>query len=193
MSIFNSLDVDKALNEFQSAKFRPGYAWESSAVRIQRLLLNLNITATPAEINAVAAGASRVVTVTDAASYTVLAANSGKMHIMPNFTASCTLTFPTAVAGLNYKFIGKAVAADAQDWIFTAVTPSFLLGGVSFTDTDAGSGADEEHAGVWPNGSSHLVLTVVTPGAGTEISFWCDGTNWIVNGQVHSATVPTVA
>lgn len=151
----------------------------------------MGITATAAEINACAAAASRYVNVTDAATYSVLAANSGKIHIMPNFTASCTLTLPTASAGLEYTFIGKAVAADAQDWIIKSPSATnYFLGGVSFADTDAGAGADEIHAGIWSNGSSNDFLTVVTPGAGTRIHVICDGTNWIVNGQVFSATVP---
>lgn len=54
----------------------------------------------------------------------------------------------------------------------------------------AGAGADEIHAGVWSNGSTNDFLTVVTPGAGTIVRVICDGTNWIVNGQVFSATVP---
>lgn len=149
------------------------------------------VTATAAEINARAAAASRYVNVTDAASYTVLAADSGKIHIMPNFTASCTLALPTAAAGLEYTFIGKAVAADAQNWIIqSASATNYFLGGVSFADTDAGAGADEIHAGIWSNGSTNDFLTVVTPGAGTRIHMICDGTNWIVNGQVFSATVP---
>jgi hypothetical protein len=151
----------------------------------------LGITATAAEINARAAAASRFVNVTDAATYTVLAADSGKTHIMPDFTASCTLTLPTASAGLEYTFIGKAVAADAQNWIIKSPSATnYFIGGVSFADTDAGAGADEIHAGVWSNGSSNDFLTVVTPGAGTRIHVICDGTNWIVNGQVFSATVP---
>lgn len=149
------------------------------------------LTATATEINARAAAASRIVNVTDAATYAVLAADSGKIHIMPNFTASCTLTLPTAAAGLEYEFISKAVAADAQDWIIKSPSATnFFLGGVSFADTDAGAGADEIHAGVWSNGSTNDFLTVVTPGAGTRIHVICDGTNWIVNGQVFSATVP---
>lgn len=149
------------------------------------------LTATAAEINARAAAASRYVNVTDAATYSVLAADSGKIHIMPDFTASCTLTLPTAAAGLEYTFIGKAVAADAQDWIIKSPSATnFFLGGVSFADTDAGAGADEIHAGIWSNGSTNDFLTVVTPGAGTRIHVICDGTNWIVNGQVYSATVP---
>jgi hypothetical protein len=155
------------------------------------LLAGAGVTATVAEINARSAAASRLVNVTDAATYTVLAADSGKIHIMPNFTASCTLTLPTAATGLEYIFIGKAVAADAQDWIIkSASATNYFIGGVSFADTDAGAGADEIHAGIWSNGSTNDFLTVVTPGAGTRIHVICDGTNWIVNGQVFSATVP---
>jgi len=151
----------------------------------------MGITASAAEINARSAAASRLVNVTDAATYAVLAADSGKIHVMPDFTSSCTLTLPTAAAGLEYTFIGKAVAADAQNWIIkSASATNFFLGGVSFADTDAGAGADEIHAGIWPNGSTNDFLTVVTPGAGTYIYVICDGTNWIVNGQVSSATVP---
>lgn len=152
--------------------------------------LPATITATAAQINAAGTGNLGIVAVADASTYTVLAANSGKIHILPNFTASCTLTLPTAATGLNYTFIGKAVAADAQDWVFTAITPSFLLGGVMFADTDDPA---DTIAAVFPNGSSHLTLTVVTPSGGTVIRLTCDGTNWIVNGQVCSATVPTVA
>jgi hypothetical protein len=155
------------------------------------LLVAAGVTASAAQINAAATAASRFVNVTDAATYTVLAADSGKIHIMPNFTASCTLSLPAVAAGLEYTFIGKAVAADAESWIIkSASATNYFVGGVSFADTDAGAGADEIHAGIWSNGSSNDFLTVVTPGAGTYIYMICDGTNWIVNGQVFSATVP---
>jgi hypothetical protein len=168
-----------------SDNYTPKYADSANVFEL------LGITATAAEINARSAAASRYVNVTDAATYSVLAADSGKIHIMPNFTADCTLTLPTAAAGLEYIFIGKAVAADAQSWIIKSPSATnYFIGGVSFADTDAGAGADEIHAGVWSNGSSNDFLTVVTPGAGTRIHVICDGTNWIVNGQVFSATVP---
>lgn len=154
-------------------------------------VLASQLTATAAEINARADADARLVNVTDASTYSVLAANSGKTHVMPDFTASCTLTLPTAAAGLEYLFVSKAIAADAQNWIFSTGGANFWLGGLSFADTDAGAGADEIHAGVWPNGSSNDFMTIVTPGAGTRIYVFCDGTNWIVNGQVFSATVPT--
>jgi len=156
------------------------------------VLVAAGVTASAAQINAVATPASRFVNVTDAATYTVLAADSGKIHIMPDFTSSCTLTLPAVAAGLEYIFIGKAVAADAQNWIIKSPSATnYFIGGVSFADTDAGAGADEIHAGVWSNGSTNDFLNVVTPGAGTRIHVICDGTNWIVNGQVFSATVPS--
>jgi hypothetical protein len=168
-----------------SDNYEPKYADNANLFEM------MGITASAAEINARAAAASRYVNVTDAATYSVLAADSGKIHIMPNFTASCTLTLPTASAGLEYIFIGKAVAADAQDWIIKSPSATnYFIGGVSFADTDAGAGADEIHAGIYSNGSTNDFLTVVTPGAGTRIHVICDGTNWIVNGQVFSATVP---
>lgn len=142
-------------------------------------------------INAAGGTGTAPISVADAATYTVLAANSGKTHILPNFTANCTITLPTAAAGLEYTFVGKAVAADAQNWIFAAGVP--YLGGLSFADNDAGAGADEIHAGVFPNGSSNDNMTIVTPSAGTLIYLVCDGTNWIVSGWVNSATVPTFA
>lgn len=132
------------------------------------------------------------VNVTDAATYTVLAANSGRIHIMPNFTSSSTLTLPAAASNLEYTFISKAVADDAQNWIFdTGAAANFYLGGLSFADTDAGSAADEIHAGVYPNGTTNDIMTIVTPAAGTRIYMVCDGTNWIVCGNVFSPTVPT--
>lgn len=152
------------------------------------------LTATIAEINARAAAASRFVNVTDAASYTVLAADSGKIHIMPNFTATCTVALPAVAAGLEYTFISKAIAIDAQDWkIQSASATNFFLGGVAFADTDAGAAADEISAGVFSNGTSNDFLNVVTPGGGTRIHIICDGTNWIVNGIVFSATTPAFA
>lgn len=132
----------------------------------------------------------RFITTTNAATYTVLAVNSGKTHIVPDLSASCTFTLPTALAGLEYVFISKAVAIDAHDWIFSTGGANFFLGGLAFADTDAGAASDEIAAGVFPNGTSNDFMTIVAPGGGTRIHLICDGSNWIVNGQVFSATTP---
>lgn len=128
-----------------------------------------------------------VISITDATTYTALYTNSGKTHIIPDLTASITITLPVASAGVEYTFIGKAIAADAQNWVFAAGVD--FIGGLAFADTDAGAGADEIHAGVYPAATNDN-MTIVTPGAGTRIYLVCDGTNWIANGQVFSATVP---
>lgn len=162
------------------------------ATTATELALLAGLIATAAQINAASAGTLGVVEIPDATTYTVLAANSGKDHVFPDLTATCTASLPALAAGLKFAFQGQGVAADAQNWVFTAATGAFLLGGVSFVDNDAGAGADEMHAGLYPNGSSHLTLTVVTPAAGTWVTFKANAaaTRWIVNGWVNSATVP---
>lgn len=151
------------------------------------------ITATGAELNSAADVSGKIVSVTDATTYTVLAANSGKTHVIPDLTADITITLPTASAGLEYKFIYSGVAADAQDWIIdTGSDTNYYLGGLVHLDHDAGSGGDEI-VPIAGDGNSNSILTVLVPHVGTEVSLICDGTNWILSGSVVSATVPTFA
>lgn len=137
--------------------------------------------------------AMRPVSVTDAATYTVLAKNSGKVHIMPDLTADCTITLPAAKNGLCYKFIYAGAAADAQDWIVnTAATTSVYKGGLVHADADAGSAGDEV-VPVYSDGSTNDTMTILTPEAGTVVEIVSDGTHWYVTGTVVSATAPTFA
>ena len=137
--------------------------------------------------------AEYTVAVTDAATYTVLAANSSKVHIMPNLTADCTISLPTVVDGLRYTFVYGGVAADAQDWIIdTGSDTNYFLGGLVHLDTDAGSAGDEV-VPIAGDGNSNSKLTVLTPDVGTRIDLFCDGTNWYLSGYVASATVPSFA
>ena len=131
--------------------------WQKSKFKIETLILGsttvtatgseLNIlsgvTATAAEINAAADVSGRIVNVTDAASDTVLVANSGKPHIMPDFTARPVPALPTA-AGLEYPFYYKGVARNAQNWVInTGSDTNFFLSGLVHLDTDAGAAGDE--------------------------------------------------
>jgi hypothetical protein len=145
----------------------------------------------PLKVNNTALGA--VVAVADAATYTVLAANSGHIHAIPNLTADCTISLPTAAVGLNYTFIYTGVAADAQDWIIDAGSDTnYFIGGVVHMDTDAGSAGDEI-VPVAGDGDSNSKMTVLVPDVGTRVNMICDGTNWIVSGMVVGATAPTYA
>jgi hypothetical protein len=151
------------------------------------------ITATAAEINAAADVSSGLVSITDAADYTALAANSGKTHVFPDLTATCTVDLPAAAAGLEYTFIGKAVATEAQNWAFdTGAAANFYLGGLQFLDSDE-PGSGSTLVPVYPDGNSNDIMTIITPQAGTRVHMICDGTNWIVSGVVYSATAPTFA
>lgn len=125
--------------------------------------------------------------VADATPYTVLAADSGKLHVILEQTSSITLNLPVIAAGLSYKFVMGGVATEAQNWVFVATTPSFYNGGIAWTDLND---AESNLAVVYANGTSHLTLTVTTPAAGTEIEIYSNGTEWFVHGAVISDSTP---
>ena len=124
--------------------------------------------------------------VADATPYTVLAANSGKLHIILEQTNTITLNLPVIAAGLSYKFIMGGVATEAQNWVIVATTPSFYNGGVSWDDSNAVASP----VPVYGNGTSHLTLTATTPEAGTMIEIYSNGTEWFVHGAVFSVATP---
>ena len=151
------------------------------------------ITSTAAEINAAADVSARLVDIGDNTTYTVLAANSGKPHVLPDLTADITITMPAVASGLEYTFLYYGIAADAHDWIIdTGADANFYLGGLAHLDTDAGSGGDEV-VPVPPDGNSNSKLSVLVPDVGTRVTLLCDGTSWILSGYVVGATAPTYA
>ena len=149
----------------------------------------LSITATGAEITAAADVSGRRVAVADA-DYQVLAANSGKPHLVANVSADRTFTLPAAADGLDIEFIAQVGAADGHDWIITtgSVT-NYWLGGVVHLDADATTGAAEVVL-VAPNLSAHYIVQVNLPSGGTRIRCVCDGTLWTISGFAVSTTVP---
>lgn len=181
--------AENPLSEIAQA-YNGGSGWVTAAARQASAVTNLGFTATAAQISAAGLGTTAPVLPGDVASYSVLAANSGKLHIIPDLTATCTFTLPTGASGLVFPFMGNAIAADAQNWVFTAPAGVFYRGGVMHQDSNAGAASDEL-VPVYPNGSSHITLTVVTPhAAGTFLMFVWDGTRYVINGQVASDTVP---
>ena len=168
--------------------------WQDETVKCEALVINeVTVTATAAEINAAADVSAKHVDIGDNTTYTVLAANSGKTHTLPNLTADITISLPTASAGLEYTFVYAGVAADAQDWIIdTGADANFYLGGLVHLDTDAGSAGDEV-VPIAGDGNSNSKLSVLVPDVGTRVHMICDGTSWILSGQVVGATVPSFA
>lgn len=126
------------------------------------------------------------VAVPDGAAYAVLAKNSGLLHAVPAQTAELTVTLPAAAAGLSYEFMYSGAAADNVSHIFVP-TAGFYIGGVVFHDEDG-----DVSAPVFSDGNSNDVFTVLVP-ANYWLKFVSDGTNWYVNGYVHSATICTMA
>jgi len=132
------------------------------------------------------------VAVTDAATYTVLATDSGKLHILPDLTADITITLPTVAVGLNYEFIYGGAAADAQDWIINTFAATELYkGGV--VQLDPAEATLTEVVPVYADFVNDDTLTVLTPEVGTSVKIVSDGTSWILNGTVVSDTPPTLA
>lgn len=120
---------------------------------------------------------------------TILATNSGKVHVIANVSADRTFTLPPVARGLNYKFVAEVGAADGHDWIFAAAaTANLFKGGVWFLDTDAGPPTTV--AAVVADQSDDDQLQVNLPQGGTVIEMYCDGTYWIVCGMVASTAAP---
>lgn len=130
--------------------------------------------------------ATSFISVTDTDAYTVDAANSGKTHVVPDLTADCVFSLPTAAAGLHYRFVYGGNAADAHDWQFdTGSDTNFYIGGlVQHDPDDAGDDTVVYH----PDGDSNSKANVLTPDSGTVVELYCDGTNWLLSGTVISAT-----
>lgn len=138
------------------------------------------------------AGAPATVEITDA-NTTLLAANSGKPHLVANVSADRTFTLPSPVDGLDFEFIATVGAADGHDWIITTGSDTnFFLGAITHLDTDSDAAGDEV-VNVSPNGSSNSKLQINLPQGGTRVRVICDGTNWIVSGVAVSATAPAFA
>ena len=131
-------------------------------------------------------GVQNVVFVIDAATASISANDSGKIHVMPDLTADCTITLPTEEVGLCYEFWYGGTAADGQDWIIkTTGNSNYMIGGLVGHDTDNGG---DDTAVIDSDNDSNSQLSVFTPIAGTCVKLVCDGTLWYVNGTVVSAT-----
>lgn len=136
--------------------------------------------------------AMRPVSVTDAATYTVLAKNSGKVHFVPDLSQDATWTLPAVQNGLSYTFIYTGTAADVSNWTINTVEANgtnLMKGGVLFADADAGPAAAEVSS-VDADLSNDDTLTVNVPNTGTVINLVSDGTHWYVWGTVVAITAP---
>lgn len=131
-------------------------------------------------------GPQSAILVEDAAAVNIAAADSGKVHVIPDLTADATFSMPAEEDGLSYRFIYGGAAADAHDWLFdTGSDSNYYVGGVVQHDVDD---AGDDTAVYRSDGNSNSKLSILTPDVGTDILFVCDGIKWYVSGTVISAT-----
>jgi len=159
------------------------------------------VTATAAEINLLDGNTATAAEITNkcdgnkifqstgtGTTYTLLAANTGKIHTLGAIAANQTITPPTPVAGLNYRFIYVGGADEAQNFIIdTGDDDACFIGGLEHEDTS------NTCAGVYSDGNSNSILDLDVIGAGTDFSIMCDGTDWYIWGRVVGNTAPTFA
>jgi len=137
--------------------------------------------------------ALRLIAIPDAATYTLLAKNTGKTHVLPDLGQDIVISMPIEQVGLEYTFIYGGIAADVSDWQFdTGANANFYLGGLAHLDTGAGSAGDEV-VPIAGDGNSNSKLDILVPDVGTRVHMICDGTNWFLSGVVVGETVPNFA
>lgn len=133
------------------------------------------------------------VVITGSSPFTVLAANTGRVHVITDLGQNTVIDLPPEAAGLFYRFIYADEAVETHDHtIDSEAAANFFIGGIGFGDTDAGDVADEIHLGIYSDGNSNSILTLNNLATGTWIEFHCDGTNWYLNGDIRSDTIPTL-
>ncbi len=168
----------KAAADFDS--FTGGVDLSELTASIAELNITDGITATAAEINAAADLSANTVVVAVGGS-TVTPLVGGGTYLIPLVTANVTMTLPAATLGEKHRLCFIGSAADAEDWVITS--PTLLVGGFSHFDVGGTSAA------AYANGTTHTIVTVNNPAAGTDITFIGDGTNWACTGQVSSADI----
>jgi hypothetical protein len=132
----------------------------------------------PAEVPFYVKGRGPATVVGDAATYVIDALDSGKVHIVPDLTADCTITLPPPADDLEFVFEYGGGAEDAHDWIFDAGSDSnFFIGGVTCLDP-----GDGDVLPVYSDGDSNSKMSVLTPGCGTKVEIRGFGANWRVSG-----------
>lgn len=169
-----------------------GVLWDASDEALE--FTGANVTLDAASVLTLGQTVNADVVVTDAATYTVLAVNSGKVHMIADLTQNTDIDLPAEADGLHYRFIYIGGAAETHDHtIDSQNNTNFFIGGTAFADIDAGDAADEIHVGLYSDGNSNSKLTINNASAGTMIDIHCDGTNWYVRGVVFSDTAPAFA
>ena len=121
------------------------------------------------------------------------ATHAGRLLIGNDLTADRTMTLPTPIAGMTFRFVGPNIASageDGHDLIISAGTGNsiYFQGQVSFLDIDG-----DANSVVGSNGSSNETLQINVPGHYDVTLVGVSATIWRVSGFVSSDTAPAFA
>jgi len=121
------------------------------------------------------------------------ATHAGRLLIGNDLTADRTMTLPTPIAGMHFRFVGPNIASageDGHDLIISAGTGNsiYFQGQVTFLDIDG-----DAVSVVGSDGDSNETLQINVPGHYDIECVGVSSTVWRITGFVASDTAPTFA
>ena len=133
------------------------------------------------------------VSLADAAVTLTEATHAGRLLIGNDLTADRTMTLPTPIAGMTFRFVGPNIASageDGHDLIISAGTGNsiYFQGQVTFLDIDGNA-----ISVVGSDGDSNETLQINVPGHYDITIVGVSATIWRISGFVASDTAPTFA
>jgi len=133
------------------------------------------------------------VSLADAAVTLTEATHAGRLLIGNDLTADRTMTLPTPIAGMTFRFVGPNIASageDGHDLIISAGTGNsiYFQGQVTFLDIDG-----DANSVVGSDGDSNETLQINVPGHYDITLVGVSATIWRVSGFVSSDTAPAFA
>ncbi len=133
------------------------------------------------------------VSLADAAVTLTEATHAGRLLIGNDLTADRTMTLPTPIAGMTFRFVGPNIASageDGHDLIISAGTGNsiYFQGQVTFLDIDGNA-----ISVVGSDGDSNETLQINVPGHYDITLVGVSATVWRVSGFVSSDTAPAFA
>ena len=133
------------------------------------------------------------VSLADAAVTLTEATHAGRLLIGNDLSADRTMTLPTPIAGMTFRFVGPNIASageDGHDLIISAGTGNsiYFQGQVTFLDIDG-----DAVSIVGSDGDSNETLQINVPGHYDITLVGVSSTVWRVSGFVASDTAPAFA
>ncbi len=121
------------------------------------------------------------------------ATHAGRLLIGNDLTADRTMTLPTPIAGMTFRFVGPNIASaaeDGHDLIISAGTGNsiYFQGQVTFLDIDG-----DAVSVVGSDGDSNETLQINVPGHYDITIVGVSATIWRISGFVASDTAPAFA